>query len=172
MEGELNGLPVLPHLSSEFYLWLWWRSEETGGAFSLDEPVGAVHAWMDERLAFRNPGESKVSAVLTGDRAAEALEARAALYGGKVVQEVALKIRRDEREFSVTLKGPAMNMTQMKLPQALRDAEDEVLFDRMFLYDELCLILAGLFGQFATERITSKWNDEIVPGLRNWVQGE
>jgi hypothetical protein len=163
--------PVVPHLAAEFYLWLWWRSELDGGTFDLGEPVGRIEAWVDDRLAFRIPGEKKVTAVLTGDRASEALEARAAVYGGKVLQELRLFIRRDDREFKVTLKGPEVHLTRASLPQQLQEAEDEAIYDRIFLYDELHFIIAGLFRAFAARRTTDAWAREDVPAIRAWVGG-
>jgi len=109
ISGESDVTPVVPHLAPEFYTWLWYRSDQSGGSFDLDggdNPVGRIELWVDDRLAFRVPGDKKVSAVLTGDNPAESLEAKAALYGGKVLHEVRLRIKRDERDFAVTLKGP------------------------------------------------------------------
>ncbi|MFT7519749.1 MAG: hypothetical protein ACI9MC_001893, partial [Kiritimatiellia bacterium] len=71
-----EALPILPHLASEFYLWLWWSSEMNSGGFDLPDPVGHIDLWIDDRLAFRVPGDKKVTAVLTGDSPAETLEAK------------------------------------------------------------------------------------------------
>jgi hypothetical protein len=68
--------------------------------------VGAIHLWVDDRLAFRRPEDTKVTAVMTGENPAASLEARAALAGGKVLQEIRVGLRRDDREFFFTLKGP------------------------------------------------------------------
>lgn len=164
-------LPVLPHLASEFYLWLWWRSETQGSVFDLPDPVGRIECWVDERLAFRAPEQDKVTAVLTGERAADSLEARAALYGGKVVHEVRLQIRRDEREFVATLKGPDMRLSQLKLPAALQDNPEEAILDRVFLFDELSLVLQGLLRAFADARLEPSWTSEVLPSIRGWCEG-
>src|SRR5688572_27418516 len=105
-----DGLPVPSHLAGEFYAWLWYASEDQGGSFALPHPVGRVDVWVDERIAFRNPDEQKVAAVMTGENPAGTLEARAALAGGKVLQDLRIGVRRDDREFIVTLKGPAMSL--------------------------------------------------------------
>ena len=115
-----DGLPVLPHIAGEFYVWLWWASEIQSAQFHLDDPVGIIDLWVDERLAFRIVGETKVTAVMTGEASSTSLEARAALAGGKILQEIRIFLRRDDREFSVTLKGPEMHSTAVKLPNSLR----------------------------------------------------
>ena len=73
MSESQGPIPVPPHLTSEFFLWLWWRTEEAGGAINLGEPVGELTIWVDERLAFRSPGETKLTTIVSGERAAEAL---------------------------------------------------------------------------------------------------
>lgn len=164
-----DGLPILPHISGEFYVWLWWASEVQSASFVLPDPVGAIDLWVDERLAFRIVGETKLTAVMTGEASSTSLEARAALAGGKILQEIRIFIRRDDREFSVTLKGPEMHTTGLKLPQVVSDGEEEVLYDRMFLYTELNMILGALFNHFAELRVADSWNDETLPTIQSWV---
>jgi len=73
MAEAKDGLPILPHVAGEFYVWLWWASEQQSGRFDLGDPVGAVDAWIDDRLAFRLPSETRVSAIMTGDDAPDAM---------------------------------------------------------------------------------------------------
>lgn len=172
MSDAADGLPVLPHLAGEFYTWLWWASEVQGALFELADPVGNIELWVDARLAFRSTGETKVTAVMTGEAPSTSLEARAALAGGKVLQELRVGLRRDDREFTVTLKGPEMHLTGVKLPQVVSDGVDEVLYDRMFLYSELTLVLGALYDSFSEIRVGDTWEGEVLPALRRWVGGE
>lgn len=164
--------PIPPHLAGEMYLWLWWASEQQQGRFELDAPVGAVHIWVDDRLAFRRPDDSKVSAVMTGENPAASLEARAALAGGKVLQDIKIGIRRDDREFSVVLRGPGMYLGGLKVPQVLSEAAEEAVVDRMFLIEEVQFILDGLLRTFAAVRSSSRWRDEVLPAVRAWLTGD
>ncbi len=166
-----DGLPIPSHTAGEFYAWLWFTSEQQSGAFDLADPVGMVDVWVDERIAFRNPEEQKVAAVMTGENPSATLEARAALAGGKVLQDIRIGVRRDDREFIVTLKGPAMHLSGLKLPQVVADGGDEVLLDRMHLYEELCLVLSGLFQSWAKVRCSDDWGATTLPALREWVAG-
>lgn len=165
-----EGLPILPHHAGEFYVWLWWASEERGGTFELGGDVGRVELWVDDRLAFRNPHDTKVTAVMTGEEPARTLEARAALAGGKVLQELRLHLKRDDRDFTFTLKGPAMDLAQCKLPQAVSGG-DEAIHDRMFLYEELCTVVGALFREFGGQRDSRAWEDETLPAIRRWISG-
>lgn len=161
--------PVLPHLGSEFLLWLWWSATQRGGRAQLGEPLGEVEFWVDDRLAFRAPDEGRAAAVITGENPAEALEARAAVAGGKVLRELRLCLRREEREFAVTVKAPGLDLAQANLPQVVSGDGEEALYDRMFLYEELHRIVAAFFCRFAEERVSEAWTAARVPAIRAWV---
>lgn len=171
MSDVAEGLPIVPHVASEFYAWVWWSSERLGSNFQLGPPVGPVDVWVDERLAFRHADESKVAAVMTGENPAASLEARAALAGGKVLHEIRLGLRREDREFFVTLKGPAMHLTALKLPAVVSEGGEEVVFERVHLYDELCFVLGALLRQFAEVRTAPAWQSDVLPGLHAWLLG-
>ena len=170
-EEQYGAFPSVPHLTSEFFLWLWWLTEEKGGVLELADPVGEITIWVDERLGFRSPGETKLTTIVSGDRAAEALEAKAALYGGKVLQQLRLHIQRADREFGVLLNGPDLTLTQLKLPQVAQETHEEAIYDRVFLYGEMCFILRALWIDFAAKRSAPDWGLEVLPSIQNWVEG-
>ena len=163
--------PVPPSLASEFYLWLWHGSQERSGRFDLGESGERVELYVEDRLAFRSPGDTKVSAVLTGDNPAETIEARAAVFGGKILQECRVRIRRDDQDYVVTLKGAELHLTRIKLPPFAAESEAEAIMDRMTRYDELAYIVEQLFQVFCEERTSAAWEQSIEPALRAWVQG-
>jgi hypothetical protein len=163
--------PIPPHLSSEFYLWLWWRSERDEAAFELPHPVGSVLAWVEDRLAFRRPADPRPTSVMTGENPAASLESRAALAGGKVLHELRVALKRDDREFHLTLRGPSLDVGQLKLPQVLGDNPDEAAVDRMFLVEECFLILDGLLRAFYADRAEDGWRRHTLPAMREWLLG-
>lgn len=162
-----EGVP--PHVASEFYLWLWFTSDSTGGTTSFGED-GSVQFWVDDRLAFRNAGENKPTAILTGDNPGNTLEARAAVRGGKVLRDVRLALRRQDREYAVTLRGPGVEITAARLPGLLKAGDaQEILNERMFLYEELHWVLAHLFRQFAQARVSDTWGTTTLPAMSAWL---
>jgi hypothetical protein len=169
MNGDGEGLPILAHQAGEFYAWLWWASEARGGVFDLGGETGRVEVWVDDRLAFRNPHENRISATVTGPNAPDAPEARAALGGGKTLQEVGLHLRRDERDFAFILKGPAMDLLRAKLPPGASEGEDAV-YERMFLYEELAFLVGALLREYARERTSELWESDTLPAIRRWVR--
>ncbi len=164
--------PVLPHLATEFFAWLWFASERDGGTFHPGDGTVFTY-WVDDRLSFRLPDEDKARAVLTGESAAATLEARAALAGGKVVRDLRLALRREDREYSVTLRGLHLDLQGAKLPAELKASDEaaEVLYERMFLVDELWWMVGQLYRRFAEERAGGDWAKVHLPAMRAWAAG-
>jgi len=138
--------------------------------FDLGSEVGQVVVWVEDRLAFRTASDQRATAVLTGEDPASSPEAKAALRGGKVLHELRLGLRRDDREYVATLSGPAMDIKQLKLP-SFGEGEDGLVYDRMFLYEELCYILGALFQEFAVIRASEDWVEAVFPQLVEWCAG-
>ena len=164
---------LLPgHIASDFYLWLWYRSETGGGHLDLGEGV-ELDFWVQERLSFRVVGEQRVSAVMTGEHPSGSPEARAALAGGKVLRDVRLALRREDREYQVTLKGPTVEVGAAKLPGLVKTGDvSEILYERMFLYEELNYMLRGLFRHFSELRVSDQWERGVLTSLRAWAFGD
>jgi len=161
---------IMEHVACEFLAWVWFESERTGGRMDLGEPIGVVDVWVDERLAFRDSSDDRPRAVLTGENPSQTLEARAALAGGKLLRELQLGIRREEREYSVTLKGTILDMSGVKLPPGEAE-EDSVIYDRMFFYEELYSVLSKLLEAFAIVRTTEAWDQGTKDAMAEWIAG-
>ncbi len=161
---------VMEHVACEFLAWVWFESERTGGRMDLGAPLGVVDVWVDERLAFRDSTDDRPRAILTGENPSQTLEARAALAGGKLLRELQLGIRREERDYSVTLKGALLDFCGVKLPPG--EAEDEsLIYDRMFFYEELHLVLSKLLQRFAETRTSEDWEQSTKAAMEEWIAG-
>jgi hypothetical protein len=167
-DESLPGAP--PHVAAEFYLWLWYRSETGAGHVDFADEGGSVDFWVDDRITFRAAGEDRVSAVLTGDNPSTTPEARAALAGGKVLRDLKLALRRGENEYQVILRGPRIELSGAKLPGLMKNADEaELVYERMFLYEELHFVLTGLFRAFAEVRAAEDWRTRTLQDLRRWA---
>ena len=168
--SDESSAPALPHLTAEFFVWLWYASERDGGTMTLGA-AGVCDVWVEERLSFRIPDEDKARAVLTGENTSSAPEARAALASGKVVRDVQVHLRREEREYTVTLRGVNLDLAGVKFPGHSSEGEDELLYERMYLYEDLWFILQQLYQRFASERAAESWYTITLPAIRRWVGG-
>ena len=162
---------LLPHLVSEFLTWVWYTSEQPRNARVLGEALAEVDFWVDDRISFREVSSDKVCAVVTGESPSTAPEARAALGGGKVLRALRIGLRSQDREFYATLQGPYVDLAAVKLPQMITGLEDEILYDRMALYEELQQMLAALFQAYALDRTSPTWTTDVLPAIRQWVAG-
>ncbi len=174
-------LPVLPHLGSEFMLWLWYESEQTGGHIEFtstetDDEVelgapSSLDLWVDERIALRQANDTRVSAVLTGENPSATLESRAALAGGKVLHELRIGIRENDREFYITLKGPGLWPHSAALPMVVSGGTGyEALLDRLALVEEMDMLIGLLFNEYCARRLSDDWAATYAP-MRLWVIG-
>ncbi len=165
----LEESPRLSHLPSEFLCWTWYATERGLGSLDLGA-AGRVDLWVDDRLAFRTEMDEKPRTVITGENPSVAPEARAALAGGKLLGELRLGLRREDREYEFTLSGESLDLSRVKLPQMIKGGGEEELQERMYLYEELHYLLRSLLRRFAEERTAQTWHEETLPGMRAWIQ--
>jgi hypothetical protein len=170
--------PILPHLGSDFYIWLWWHAEKDSNEYyfknkdpKTDDQV--IGLWIDTRLGFRSKAEAQLNAVFTGDNPSERPETRTALRSGQALEELRIGLRiEDSREYLVTLKGPAITLNQVRLSGVSENSQLEtVVVDRMLMLRELEDTLARLFQDFLQQR-TSGWKKDTYPQIKQWAQEE
>jgi hypothetical protein len=65
-----------------------------------------------------------------------------------------------------------MHLQATKLPQVVTEGGEEVLYERVHLYEELCFVLAGLFRAFSDVRTGPTWQEEVLPALHDWILGK
>ncbi|MBM75460.1 MAG: hypothetical protein CMK59_08655 [Proteobacteria bacterium] len=179
-ESAFSGDLVAPQLSTDFFVWLWFSSERGKGIVELeeaDQPADggriSIDYFVDDRLVFCNPDAESMKAVITGENTAGALEAKAALSAGKVIQEIRLHMTVDEVEYGVTLKGPFLDLSGLKLPSLSLDGDaggDDrgTLLIRMSQYEEVWGYIGTLYRHFAKIRTGPDWQDQYAQ-IKKWL---
>lgn len=160
---------TMPHLTAEFFVWLWFASEREGGTLDVGEDIGVIDFWVDERLSFRSPDDDKPRAVLTGEDTSSSAEARAALASGKVVRDLQLHLRREEREYTVTLRGAHLDVCSLKFPTHSSEGVDELLYERMYFYEDVWAVIRALYRVFARERVGTDWHKVRLEAIRDFA---
>jgi len=169
MTADYDGSEILPHLSSEFFLWLWYSTEHAEG--ELDTNSGTLRFWLEDKMAFKSPHSDTIRAVVLGDNVSGSPEARAAMAAGKALSELRLHLQIEERDYIVTLKSPYFDFAGVKFPGHATDGFDSLVFERMQLYEELFYCIAELYRAFADARTSETWTVDILPRLRDWIHG-
>lgn len=163
--ADLGSLAAVPHLTTDFLLWLWWRSETQSGRLELGDEL--IDVWVDDRVATRrHDGGGRVARV--GDDASRGSSSVGTLLDGHVVSELRIGLRRQGREYKATIKAGLL-LAGCKLPTECKGADDEVLYERGYLLEDLWFALSLLYRRFAAERIAASWYTEAVPGLAAWA---
>ncbi len=158
-------------LGREFLTWLWFRSERQEGLFKRG-PDAFVEVWFDAKLVLEAQGDIKEQNVIKSENPTETEEARASLQTGKQVKEARLRIIADQKQWTLTFKGEDYQISGLKLPALLSQDDDEQLFERFYLLEELEDIIDDLFTGFVTLRLDDDaWRAE-VDELRAWVAQE
>ena len=85
---------------------------------------------------------------------------------------IQIHLKREERDYSLTLKGPLMDLSGVKFPAHSGEGEEGLLFERMYLYEDLWFCLGQLYEAFAKSRVSEEWEKTVLPGMKNWIRGE
>lgn len=156
-------------LGREFLTWLWYRSDRDEGLFQRDGEQ--IEVWFDAKLVLEAQGDIKEQNVIKSETPTETEEARVSLQNGKQVKEARLRIISDQKQWTVTVKGDDLGLTGLKLPALLSREDDEQLYERFYLIEEVQDIVEHLFAGFVRLRLDDDaWRAELAP-LRDWVQG-
>ena len=173
--GNQSNDIVLPHLCSDFFLWMCFLSQRDESVFEFELPNSdgtmPVAFWVDDRISFRSPAEEQTRTVVTGESIFQTHEAYAALQSGKVIQDLRLFLRVYEREYVMTLKAPYLDISSLKFPEHESDGDVAVILERMLFYNEVMMALEAIYQFFVEVRTTEEW-DALVSHIRSWVHNE
>ncbi len=156
-------------LGREFLTWLWYRSELQEGLFRLGEDR-TIEVWFDARLTLEALGDIKEQNVIKSESPTETEEARASLQTGKQVKEARLRVVYDQKQWTATIKADDLSLHGLKLPAVLSREEDDQVYERFELLEEIEDLMDDLFGVFRTIRLDDDaWRPEVA-AIRDWVR--
>jgi len=158
-------------LGPEFLSWLWYRTETKGPEFSVSGIEGAIEIWFDDRLIVGSTLVNAQENHFKGGHPTTSLEARSALRLGKLATEARIRIVHGSREWSFVLKGADLSLNGVKIPSVLSKDDEERLYERLYLLEELDRMVFGIFGQFLKLRGSEDWVQNELPAIRRWVGG-
>jgi hypothetical protein len=164
-------------LGQEFLTWLWWKSEERGGAVALPERGDITVVFAKHMLLESGEGET-VEKILCSGLQAELQEARTGLRMGKKLEQARIVIGYQNYEFALTLAGSIMEFRNVRLPKTEESEEREsagrdvafegMVLERIFLYELLLALVHDLYRLFVLCRVSSMWPEEKKK-IRHWV---
>ena len=167
---ERDLLPPMPaHVASEFLLWLAYREAQGRGTYTVDD--NPVSVSLQDDVELKSPEEDAPSVVLRGLGSSEHPELLASLRAGRMLYRAKLRVGcTDEREYRLTLTGPTLEWSGVKLPRIVKTGDlGEGLYEELFLYEELHRVVRAIFAQYAARRVDEdRWTQE-GNSIRSWL---
>ena len=163
-------------LGQEFLTWLWYKSEERGGAVEIPG-IGDVLLVFEKHMMLEyGEGESFEKIICQGLQA-EMREAHTGLKMGKKLEQARILLGRGEYEWNLTLTGSMFDFRSVRTPKTMATAEESDdpgavegrLLEKAGLYEEAAHLIDELFRMFLKKRISQDWQQELV-GIRTWIQ--
>ncbi|MDR2301256.1 MAG: hypothetical protein LBF38_04370 [Deltaproteobacteria bacterium] len=166
-------------LGEEFLTWLWLCSEVDNNF--VTQKGDNYEVWFENSLRLESgQGPTKRSVTCQNsnkDGSFEWAEAFTAVKMNKKVINARLRVRFEEREWSLTLPSDTLSPKSIKLLAGV-DFKDEndamatqagTLIDRVVYFMELTQIIETLLGMFLKIRLSPDWAKEELPRLKGWI---
>lgn len=159
----INRINTTTYLGREFLTWLWYRSAVGNGIFHVNN--NQMEVWFDRKLTLAIEGESMT---IKADNPTETSESQASAIAGKVVTDATLRIVDGQKQWTLSIKGDSLGISGVKIPALLSREDDDQLYERFMLIEEIEDIMRDLFRQFIAIRTGGEWGDELE-GIRAWI---
>ena len=161
-------------LGREFLTWLWFKSEERGGAVMIPG-TGDVEVIFARRLILESgEGEYSESVICQGLHA-DLKEGKAAIREGKKIKEARIMLGAGTDQWELTLKADHCQFQSVKLPagMAMNEEEEEKegrILERIYLTERVLKTVDHLFAAFIAKRLSGQWSAEEIPRMKKWVE--
>lgn len=163
-------------LGQEFLTWLWFKSEERGGAVHLAEAGEDIQLVFEKHMMLEyGEGENREKLICRG-LMTELQEARTGLAMGKKVEQARMLLARGEYEWTLSFKATLMEFRNVKPPRTMTSAEEGNepeavegrLLEQIGLHEMAVRTVDQLFRMFLGLRTGSGWEQELAR-VRQWV---
>lgn len=159
-------------LGHEFLTWLWYLIETDGYRLGQVEPPSIVLA-LGKRIVLENPRENHAEKVTIKGEYANFEAGILPLRQGSLVTELSLQAKSAEMTWEFNLKGESLSVSNMKMSttgpiESLDDVEGALL-EKVYLIEKILQFIDMLFERFLKIRVTSDWDEKVVPRIRRWV---
>ena len=162
-------------LGQEFLTWLWYKSEERGGAVSLPG-TGDIQVVFEKHMLLESgTGESLEKLICKGLQA-ELREARTGLLMGKKLEQARIYLARGDYEWRLTLGATLFEYRNVNLPKTVSSSEEAAdpvareakILERIGMSEDLVQTMDELFRMFLAIRIGADWPRELAR-LKGWI---
>ena len=161
-----------PLLGREFLTWLWFKSEERGGAVQIPG-MGDVEVSFARRLALESGGGEYSESIVCQGLHAGLKEGKAAILEGKKVKEARIQAGAGAEKFEFTLKADSFQFQTLRLPEGIEEEEETDpggrLLERIYRMEKAMKTADQLFAAFLKRRLSPQWPTEEIPRIKKWL---
>jgi hypothetical protein len=161
-----------PLLGREFLTWLWFKSEERGGAVQVPG-AGDLEVSFARRLALESGGGEYSESIICQGLHAGLKEGKAAILDGKKVKEARIQLGVGTEKFEFTLKADSFQFQTLRLPEGIEEEEETDkggrLLERIYLMEKAVKTADQLFTLFLKKRLSPQWSGEEIPRIKKWL---
>jgi len=162
-------------LGQEFLTWLWFKSEERGGAILLPGSGDIQLVFEKHMLLESGAGESLEKLICKGLQT-ELQEARTGLLMGKKLEQARIYLAKGEYEWRLTLGATLFEYRNVSLPRTVSPNEEAAdpfawearVLERIGMSEEVLHTIDELFRLFLQIRTSADWEKERA-GLKSWI---
>ncbi len=160
-------------LGEEFLTWLWYVIEKDQDLIKIfDKDFVALE--IGNRMVFENRRKESGERITIKGDGASLEEGILTLKKGALVTELNVVYKSVELTWQFTLKGESLNVSSLNLPSTdVPESEEDLegfVLEKIFLHDKILNLLENIFTHFVKLRLSNRWQNKMVPNIRNWIQ--
>ncbi|HYR03734.1 MAG TPA: hypothetical protein VES58_10340 [Syntrophobacteria bacterium] len=160
-------------LGPEFLTWLWYAIETDPDGIKA-AAMGRGLLTVGDRIVLESSADQRAERVTITGENADLGEGIVALKKGALVAELRLHYKAGDDEWRFSLKGDTLALTGLKTPRAVPvESPDEVegaVVEKVGLCEEVVRLLDSLFLRFIKLRVSERWREKAVPGMKAWIK--
>jgi hypothetical protein len=158
-------------LGTEFLLWIWLRGETLDTKLKLRDLEGC-EGWIDNNITFQSMIDPNERMTLRGAAPSGSDEAKSALLAQKYPVRARLALRISDRDYACVLDALRFAVASGVIPAVLAKQADDAFLERIYLIDQLNLLLDRAFEAFLSVRLADVFQEAWEPAFVSWVEGE
>ena len=162
-------------LGQEFLTWLWFKSEERGGAILLPG-AGDIQVVFEKHMRLESGEGESLERLICKGLQTELQEARTGLLMGKKLEQARVYLAKGDYEWRFSLSATLFEFRNVSLPKTVLSSDDSSdplaweakILERIGMSEEVMQTIDELFRMFLKIRISSGWSQEKA-GLKAWI---
>ncbi len=162
-------------LGQEFLTWLWYKSEERGGAVMLPG-IGDIQVVFEKHMLLESGAGESLEKLICKGLQTELQEARTGLRMGKKLEQARIYLARGDYEWRLTFSATLFEYRNVSLPRTVSSGDESSdplaleakILERVGMSEEVMHTMDQLYRLFLKTRTSPEWPQERSR-LKSWI---